>query len=152
MNKTKLILIATSPTLIGYMLNFILRFIPFLIYLAPFLMLVYWFWAGMKYAKIINNPVIAISLANSIGIISVLLYYWQFVILQDSERILAIAGFSQMFTSSLDFISALIRSFFQASNEITRVTTLPMQIFKIVLMIIVFSSGYFYMKYKPKSQ
>ncbi len=151
MNKTKLILIATSPILIGYMLNFILRFIPFLIYMAPFLMLAYWFWAGMNFAKIIKNPVIAISLANSIGIISVLLYYWQFVILQASERSLAIASFSQMFTTPLDYVTALSQLLFEASNEITQVTTLTMQTFEIVLMIIVFSCGYFYMKYKPKS-
>lgn len=151
LNKTKLILIAMSPILIGYMLNFILRFIPYLIYMAPFLMLAYWFWAGMQYAKIVKNPVIAISLANSIGIISILLYYWQFVILPASERILAIAAFSQMFTTPLDYISALTRSLFKAANELTQVTTITMQTFEIVLMLIVFSCGYFYMKYKPKS-
>lgn len=151
MNKTKLILMATSPILIGYMLNYLLRFIPFLIYIAPFLMIAYWFWVGMKFAKIVKKPIIAISLANCIGIISILLFYWQFVILQASERNSAIASFSQMFTTPLDYISALIRLLYELPREITQVTTLAMQIFEIVLMIIVFSCGYFYKKYKPKS-
>lgn len=48
------------------MLNYLLRFIPFLIYIAPFLMIAYWFWVGMKYSRIVKKPVIAISLANCI--------------------------------------------------------------------------------------
>ena len=56
-----------------------------------------------------------------------------------------------MFTTPLDYISALIRLLYELPHEITQVTTLAMQTFEIVLMLIVFSCGYFYKKYKPKS-
>lgn len=150
MKKTKLILMAVSPVLIGYLLNFILRFLPFITYITPFLMIAYWFWIGTEFAKVLKKPVIAIPLANSIGIISLLLYYWQFVILQAGERNLTIAGFSQMFTAPLDYISALIFYIFKAPIEATSVTTLAMQVFEIILMLIVFSGGFFYKKYLSK--
>lgn len=150
MRKSKLIILSISPILIGCILNYLVLLMPFLIYLAPFLMIAYWFWVGKEFAKIIKNPIIAILLANSIGIISLLLYYWQFVILQASERNLFISGFSQMFTTPLDYISALMNFIFKAHNEATYVTTLAMQTLELILMLIVFSSGYFYMKHLSK--
>jgi hypothetical protein len=147
MKKAKLLLMVLSPILIGLLFNNFLLFIPLFIYIAPFLMIVYWFWVGTKFTENVKNPTKAIVLANSIGIISLALYYWQFVIVADKERNLILAGFSQMFTAPFSYITARIGFIFeQTPNEITQGTTLVMQVTGLILMIIVFFSGYFYKK------
>ncbi|MEG0773847.1 hypothetical protein [Clostridium sp.] len=140
MEKIKLLLIALSPILIGFLFNNLLIFLPLFINVAPFLMMAYWFWVGTQFAENVKSPVKAIVLANSIGIISLLLYYWQFVMVADNQRNLVLAGFSQMFTISLIYITAKIGLIFpQTPNEIIQITGL-------ILMLIVFTSGYFYKK------
>lgn len=147
MKKTNLLLMALSPILIGLLFNNFLVFIPLIIYVAPFLMLVYWFWVGTKFTENDMNPIKAIVLANAIGIMSLTLYYWQFIIVADQERNLILAGFSQMFTAPLSYITAKIGFIFeQTPNEITQVTFLIMEVTGLFLMLIVFSSGYFFKK------
>ena len=134
-----------SPILIGLLFNHFLLFIPLSIYGAPFIMIVYWFWVGTKFTENVKNPIKAILLANSLGILSLVLYFWQFVIVADMERNLILAFFSQMFTAPLSFITAKIGLVFeQTPNEITQVTPLVMQVTGLILMIIVFFSGYLY--------
>ncbi|MPM45844.1 hypothetical protein SDC9_92536 [bioreactor metagenome] len=140
MEKIKLLLIALSPILIGFLFNNLLIFLPLFIYIAPFLMMFYWFWVGTQFAENVKSPAKAILLANSIGIISLLVYYWQFVMVADNERILVLAGFSQMFTVPLIYLTAKIGLIFQQTpNEIIQVTGF-------ILMLIVFTIGYFYKK------
>lgn len=147
MKKAKLPLMVLSPIFIGVLFNNFLVFIPLFIYIAPFLMLIYWFWVGTKFTEKIKNPIKAIVLANSTGVIALALYYWQFVIVADKERNLLLAVFSQMFTVPLSYLTARIGFIFeQAPNEITKITPLVMQVTGLILMIVVFSGGYFYKK------
>lgn len=146
MKKVKLLLMALSPILIGLLFDYLV-FIPLFIYIAPVLVIAYWFWVGTNFTENIRNPIKAIVLANSIGIISFVLYYWQFVIVTDKERNLILAGFSQMFTAPLSYITGKIGVLFeQTPNEITQVTFLVMQVAGLILMIIAFFSGYIYKK------
>lgn len=149
--KVKLLLMTLSPILIGLLFNYLV-FIPLLIYIVPFLVMIYWFWVGTNFGENVRNPFKSIVLANSIGIISLVLYYWQFVIVADKERNLMLAGFSQMFTASLSYITARIGFIFEKTpNEVTQVTTLVMQVTGLMLMIIVFFSGYIYKRHYSKS-
>jgi hypothetical protein len=153
MKKTNLLLMVLSPILIGLLFNNFLLFIPLVIYAAPFLMIAYWFWVGTKFTENIMNPIKAIVVANAIGIMSLALYYWQFIIVADKERNLILAGFSQMFTAPLSYLTARSGVIFeQTPNEITQVTFLAMQVTGLILMIIVFSSGYFFKKNNLKQQ
>jgi len=147
MKKTNLLLMVLSPILIGLLFNNFLVFIPLFIYVAPLLMIVYWFWVGTKFTEHVMNPIKAIVVANAIGIMSLALYYWQFIIVADQERNLILAGFSQMFTAPLSYLTARIGVIFeQTPNEITQVTFLAMEVIGLILMIFVFSSGYIYKK------
>lgn len=147
MKKTNLLLMVLSPILIGLLFNNFLVFIPLVIYIAPFLMLAYWFWVGTKFTENAMHPIKAIVLANAIGIMSLALYYWQFFVVTDQERNLILAGLSQMFTAPLSYLTARIGFIFeQTPNEITQVTFLAMEVTGLILMIIVFSSGYFFKK------
>lgn len=147
MKKAKLLLMVLSPILIGLLFNNFLLFIPLFIYVAPFLMIVYWFWVGTKFTENVNNPIKAIVLANSIGIISLILYYWQFVVVADKGRNIILAGFSQLFTLPLSYISSyIVIRFGLIPNGINQSTILAMQVVGLILMIIVFFSGYFYKK------
>lgn len=147
MKKAKLLLMVLSPILIGFLFNNFLLFIPLFIYVAPFLMIVYWFWVGTKFTDHVNNPIKAIVLANSIGIISLILYYWQFVVVADKGRNIILAGFSQLFTLPLSYISSyIVIRFGLIPNGINQSTILAVQVVGLILMIIVFFSGYFYKK------
>lgn len=100
-----------------------------------------------KISENVNNPIKAIVLANSIGIISLILYYWQFVVVADKGRNIILAGFSQMFTLPLSYISSYIMiRFGLIPNGINQSTILAIQVVGLILMIIVFFSGYFYKK------
>jgi len=149
MKKTNLMIMVLSPVILGILFNNFLVLFPLFIFVAPFLMIVYWFFAGTKFAEHVENPVKAVLTANAIGIISLLLYYWQFTIVSDAERSLLIAGFSQMFSAPLSYFSAVIGYLFTESpDEIS----LAMQVIGLILMIIVFSSGYIYRKNNLRKQ
>ena len=151
MKKTNLLFMVLSPVLIGILFNNFLVYIPLVIYVAPLLMLVYWFWVGTKFTENVMNPIKAIVLANAIGIISLAMYYWQFIIVADQKRNLILAGLSQMFTAPLSYLTVKIGVIFeQTPNKITQVTFLAMEITGLILMVIVFSSGYFFKKNHSK--
>lgn len=126
--------------------------IPFFIYITPLLIIIYWFWVGTEFTEDMKSPVLATITANSMGIVCAALYYWQFIILNDEKRNLFLAGFSQMFTAPLNYITAKIVYIFGApSNEITDVTTLSMELIGLILMILVFLCGYLYKKRSMKT-
>ncbi len=149
MKRANLLIMVVSPVLLGVLFNNFLVLIPLFIFVAPFLMIIYWFFAGSKFAENNVSPVKAVLMANSIGIISLALYYWQFTIVSDAKRSLLIAGFSQMFSAPLSYLSAVIGFLFtDATDEIS----LVMQVIGLILMIIVFLSGYLYRKKNLKKQ
>lgn len=85
------------------------------------------------------------------GIISLPIYYWIFIIKGYEQKNLALAGFSQWFSAPLSFITAKIGVLFEkVPNEITQTTSLVMQISGLLLMMIVFFIGYSYKRYHSK--
>lgn len=145
--KLQLCLYALSPVIIGYLYN-LLVLVPglgsLLFWCVPFLLLIYWFCVGRKFAVGINNPVIAIIIGNIFGIISVLIYYWEFIILTDVQRNLWLAGFSQCFSATISPITSKIGILFETEPyTITQTTINLMQFTGFILMVFIFSIGYF---------
>ncbi|WP_040210287.1 hypothetical protein [Clostridium polynesiense] len=146
MKKVKLILMALLPIIIGYLFINIF-FIPWLMYTVPFLVMGYWFWVGGKFAENVKSPLKATLYANFIGTIAFVLYYYQFVITADKDRNLTLAVFFQLFTAPLGIITAKIALIFQRNpNEVTPVTFFAIQALGLILMMLVFFSGYVYKK------
>ncbi len=146
MRRIHLWLLAFSPVLIGYLFNLtalIPGFFIMLSYLMPIAMIVYWFWVGRKFAAFHQTPFMAILLGNIFGIISVGVYYWQFVLLTNQARTFVLAAFSQQFTSPLIMITVRIGRLFEAAPDTVTQTTLnASQAIGLLLMLIVFSAGY----------
>lgn len=148
MNKMKFVFLAFSPILLGYIFNVVIL-LPimsnFLSWIFPFIQLIYWFWVGKKFSLHIDKPANAILLGNIFGIISLLVYFWQFVTLTDVNRNLWLAGFSQMFSCSLSGLSFKIVILLNLnSGAITQALVNSIQVTGLVLMISVFSIGYIY--------
>lgn len=146
MKGLRLVLFALSSMLIGYIYNlsFLIPIIGILLYwLMPFAYLIYWFWVGGKFAESIRNPIIAIIYGNIFGIISLLVYVWQFTYLIDSQRNIWLAAFSQAFSSPISRITAKIGVQFEAkSGMITQASINVMQASGLILMVLVFAAGY----------
>ena len=116
-------------------------------YLMPIAMLAYWFWVGRKFAAFHQNPFMAILLGNIFGIISVGVYYWQFVLLTDQARSFVLAAFSQAFNTPLIMLTVRIGRLFEAAPDaLTQITVNASQAIGLLLMLIVFSTGYFHRK------
>ena len=82
MKTLRVSLLVLSPILIGYIYN-ILIFMPnsmiITIWLMPIAQLCYWFVIGGIFAQIYENSLRAIITGNIVGIISYVIYIWQFI-------------------------------------------------------------------------
>ena len=158
MKRACCFLFPLTPTLIGYIYNLILiplLSVPFLFslvfYVLPFAMLFYWFWAGRKYAQAKGSALISILIGNSIGILSLLLYIWQFVLLSDQQRNLFLAGLSQYFSSPIVFLTMKVAVLFESQKyAIGSTTAVATQIIGLFVMLVVFAVGIFYEKRKTR--
>lgn len=160
MKRVFYLLFIFAPALIGYIYNSMLIkiiFIPLfgtlIFYLVPFAMLIFWFWVGQKFAQTKLNIFPAVLLGNSIGIISLPVYIWQFVILSDQQRILFFAAFSQFFSISINYLTLKIAVLFEPQkNYIGSVTLTASQIIGLITMLLVFTVGFIYKKKKLNVQ
>lgn len=142
------------PTIIGYIYNMLLR-IPILgmllFYISPLLMIVFWFKVGGKFGELDKNIFFSVLVGNSLGIVSLLIYFWQFLLLSEERRNLLLAGFSQMFSTGVVMLTAPIAILFEPDkNNIGRTTGTAMQVLGLVLMILVFTMGYLWKKISDK--
>ena len=134
MKKIILIILTLVPILIGWLINVFIH-VPkvgmALLYVLPFVVLVFWFWLGRQYAKTDWRPLSAIIIGSASGLISLVLYIWQFHILTEEGRNMFIAGLSQM------YFAAVPEWIFARSG-----LYLVIHIIALVLMIAVFTFGY----------
>ena len=146
MKGLKLGLLAFSSVLIGYIYN-LSFFIPvigtLLFWLMPVALLIYWFWVGGKFAEGMKNPIIAVLFGNCFGVISILVYIWQFNFLSDSQRNIGLAAFSQAFSAPLSPVTGKFGVLFEAeSGMITQTSIYAMQVLGLIIMVLVFTMGY----------
>ncbi len=134
MKKIILILLTLVPILIGWLIN-VFIYIPkvgmALFYVLPFVVLVFWFWLGRQYAKTDWSPLSAIIIGSASGLISLVLYIWQFHIITEEARNILIAALSQM------YFAAVPEWIFARSG-----IYIVIHIIALVLMIAVFAFGY----------
>ena len=148
MKKKSLILLTIVPIILNYVIGYsfvILR--PSLgnlvYYFAPWLLLIFWFYAGKKYAEAEWKFIKSLFISHSIGILSLMLYLYQTYLLNDNTRNFFILGFSRAFTSLTYLFTARIAILFEAEKNImTQTSTTAMQILGLILMATVFTCGY----------
>lgn len=103
MKKVLLVLAAFVPVLVGVVVNYTLA-IPLigsaLFMLLPLLTTAFWVFLGWQYARTEWKALPAVLTANSLGILSLAVYLWQFFGYTDEARNLALAGASQMFSAA----------------------------------------------------
>jgi len=98
-----------APALIGYIGNILLIWfikiprIPvlstLLFYALPISVLVFWFWGGMKYSRTKLPAIAAVLIGNSIGIISFLIFIWQYFLVPEENRNFTLMAWSQHYWS-----------------------------------------------------
>ena len=145
MKKSVLVLLTLVPVIVGYFVN-ILIMVPVIgmagFYLLPLLTTVLWFYLGKQYARR-WKPVPAVLIAHTVGICSLLVYLWQFLLETDATRSVILAGFSQMFSAStpLYLFGRIARLFESQPNYAGRATMVAMQVIALVYMAIIFCIG-----------
>lgn len=149
MKKRNLVLMTFVPVLIGYLINTTI-FIPvigmLIFYVVPFLTIGFWFYLGSLYSETTWNALASILIGNAIGILSLLLYLWQFLLKAEETRNLTLAAFSQMFSAAtpLYLFGKLAILFETEPNSIGRNSMVAMQVISLVFMIVIFTCGYFW--------
>ena len=154
MKKRVLVLLSLVPVVVGWLINTLMQF-PVIgtagFYLLPLCTTIFWFFLGQKYAHQWKTfP--AVFIAHAVGIGSLLIYLWQFLIETDVTRNLTLAAFSQMFSASTPlYLTGSIAVFFlRQSDGVSRATMVALQIIGLVYMVIVFSLGLYLEKKKVK--
>ncbi len=141
MKKLYLFFLILVPVTVGYIYNVTFVFLGnILFYLLPIIMLIFWFWVGGNFKKAKVNILQAVLVGNSLGIISLIIWIWQFLFKSDAERNLLFAGFSQMFSSSISPLTAQVSTLFGTNMYVA------IQIIGLIIMIVDFTLGYYLSK------
>lgn len=157
-NTYKIILLILLPFIIGFLINSLLglgitRDNQLLLSISTILLsiwtyggaIIFWFLVGRIFGNLNMNKVKSFALGNSVWTISLLLFVWQFLFVNGSNRNLLIAGISQHY--ALGFVSLGSRILGLFTNSIHGTTVALIAYF---LMLIVFSIG-FITKYPSKN-
>ena len=151
MKKCGLMLLTFVPILVGYLINRTL-FVPvvgiLLFYVLPLCVLVFWFCLGSQYSKTDWNVIPSVLIGNAVGILSLALYFWQFLWQSDETRNMVLAELSQMFSAAVpSYLVARLAVLFESQpNYVGRMTMTAMQVISFVLMTAIFTGGYFWGK------
>lgn len=151
MKKCGLVLLTLIPIFAGYLINLAL-FIPvvgmLLFYIGPLFVLGFWFWLGGQYSKTDWTAIPSVLIGHAAGILSLALYLWQFLGQSDETRNMTLAGLSQMYSAATpSYLVARLAVLFESRpNYAGRTTMVAMQVISLVLMIVIFTVGYFWGK------
>lgn len=156
MKKRNLVLLTFVPVLVGYLINLVL-FVPVVgmlfLYIVPLFVMVFWFYLGSEYSKTDWNVTSSVLIGNLIGILSLVLYLWQFLGKSDETRNMILAGVSQMYSAAIPgyLFAARLAVLFEAQpNYVGRTTMVAMQVISLIFMIAIFTVGYFWGKKHQK--
>ena len=100
MKKWLLFALTLVPLAAGHLID-ITTLVPVVgsaaFYLVPLAATAFWFWLGRQYAKTDWGPGRAMLIGNAIGLISLVLYLWQFELQSSETRDVFWAGLSQKY-------------------------------------------------------
>lgn len=147
MKKSVLILLTLVPVAVGYLVNHLLL-VPGIgmiaFYVLPILTTVFWFWLARQYARTAWHPLASMAIGNAVGILSLAVYLWQFLLESDETRNFFLAVASQMYTAAApSWIFGRFAILFESQpNTIGRASMVSMEVLAVVYMLLVFVCGY----------
>lgn len=156
MKKVVLVLLTFVPIVVGYIVNLSL-FLPVigmaLLYVVPLFMTAFWFYLGRQYARSTWKTIPAILIGNATGIISLLIFLWQFLLETDETRNSILAGASQMFSASVPiYLFGRVPNLFETQPNYTGIRIMvAMEVIAVVFMIAVFCAAIFWEKRRLKN-
>ena len=122
--RQRLVLLLIIPFLVSYIINLLITIgfktgldilmsiANISLYLWAFVAAFFWFYVGKQFGKLEMPKGKSLVLGNSLWIISLLLYIWQFILLDDLKRNFFIAGISQHYPLGFVWISSRLISLF----------------------------------------
>ncbi len=151
MKKWVLVLLSFVPVVAGYIVStvFLVPEIGIAVYyILPFLTTAFWFYLGIQYARSTWKPIPAVLIAHAAGIVSLLVYVWQFLLETSETRNSVLASASQMYSSSApQLLLARIAILFEPDPNVTGMTSVTaLQVISVVYMIVVFCAAMIYEK------
>ena len=141
-NKSKYILIILIPLIIGIVINrvnFVLQIYSTAPWIFVIAFIIFWFWTGKVFATANHNRAKSFLIGNSLWGISFILYIWQFILLDDTNKNLIIAGISQNYMILIVPIATKIMMMFTDIIDGTIIS-----IVAYILMFVIFSIGFIY--------
>ncbi|GAA0349514.1 hypothetical protein [Bacillus horti] len=147
--KYRLFLYILLPFVLSFLINsFIELIVPvYILLIWPLCIsfVIYWFWVGKQFAKVKFNKIKSFIIGNVWWGISVGLYYWQFIILDDSNRNLFLAALSQYYALFILPIAHRIIALFSNVFDFTQSIILSY-----IIMIVIFTLGFVFQLVRMK--
>ena len=155
MKKSMLIIGAIVPVVVGYAVNRLLM-VPFIgglsFIILPLPTTAFWAYLGCQCARSSRKLLPSSLDGNSVGILSLLVYIWQFLFQTDKSRNIFLAAVSQMFSAAVPtYLLGRIAMLFESEpNFVGRRAMLALQVLSLVYMMAIFACGYLWGKRKQK--
>ena len=132
------------PILIGLTYNLVPRYLPgtmvllqLLFVIVPVVQLLLWFFIGKTSVSKLPHPFWGWLVQNWLGILSLLLFIWQFGLIPEQARNGAIAIFCQQFSAGLSLITYFIGTAFQSDIlDVGFTEALIMQVSGLIFMLV----------------
>lgn len=158
MNKTipayRLILYLLIPYATGLLFQFSLA-IPYagliVFYILPLCMIGYWFWVGTRFAYSGWSTPVNLLVGNSLSIFSLLLYFFQLMLVNDKGLMQILSDLSQCYTISISMMTGTLAAAFEPNAETAGTITITMmQVLSVLFTSLLFFGGYSYASRKRK--
>lgn len=136
MNHYKRVIIwILIPLIYGYLANIFMIMIPPL--LSQIIFGLFWFWVGKRFAQLHGSAIKNFLIGNSIWLLSLLIYIWQFFLVNDESRNDLLAFVSQPYALSFLMSGRELALLFTKELDVRLVT-----IISYLFMLLVFSVGF----------
>jgi len=138
----KLIIFQLLPFILGWLINHTIVYLPIYVNIYWVLsigFILYWFWVGKQFGQLRLNKILSVFLGNIIWAISVGLFIWQFIFVDELNRNLFLAVISQYYGLFTILFSTKIVMLFKAVIDSNQV-----MITSYTFMFIIYLIGFIY--------
>lgn len=140
--KWKVLLWVLAPLIYGILTSISVSLLSPL--LIQILFTVLWFWVGMKFSHLSGSKVKNFFEGNSLWLLSLLLYLWQFFLLSDETRNTFMAMFSQYYMTAFLWSGTKLSQLLCGDLDGKMIT-----IFAYLVMFVVFVIGFLAGRRRP---
>lgn len=156
MKKSVLVLLTFVPFIVGHIINVSIR-IPvigmIIFYVLPLLTTVFWFYLGRQYARSTWKIIPALFIGNATGVVSLLIYLWQYLFKTDETRNVVLMSVAQMFSDATPtYLLGRIAILFETQPNYIASSTfmVALNVISFVYMVVVFLFGFIWEKKTKK--